>query len=131
MTAAQMDYMRENAWMSPKLLMKGLEKLEKEQARQAKELEKLNDTLRKQSFALERANQDIKDLNDRVNSLYGLLDLELLEQAGTIPGSKTDIKCQKKIITLTQQIRATESSLAKAKYTTAEAERTLRSFERR
>ena len=125
MTAAQMDYMRENAWMSPKLLMKGLEKLEKEQARQAKELEKLNATLRKQSFALERANQDIADLNDRVNSLYGLLDLELLEQAGTIPGSKTDIKCQKKIITLTQQIRATESSLAKAKYTKTEAERAL------
>ena len=125
MTAAQMDYLRENAWMSPKLLMKGLEKLEKEQARQAKELEKLNATLRKQSFALERANQDIEDLNDLVNSLYGLLDLELLEQAGTIPGSKTDIKCQKKIITLTQQIRATESSLAKAKYTKAEAERAL------
>ena len=108
-----------------KRMAKELDRVTKEQARQAAVLAKHEEMLRKFSFKLEQANNDIEYLNDYCNNLYQLLDIEKLTQAGTVPGSKTDIKCQKKIITLTNQIHSAEARLAKAKYAKAESERIL------
>ena len=76
MTAAQMDYMRENAWMSPKLLMKGLEKLEKEEAAAQKDsyrLDKAEDEIAYFTTVLESleekrgcAEAELKDINARI-----------------------------------------------------------------
>ena len=108
-----------------KRMAKELDRVTKEQARQAAVLAKHEEMLRKFSFKLEQANNDIEYLNDYCNNLYQLLDIEKLTQAGAVPGSKTDIKCQKKIITLTNQIHSAEARLAKAKYAKAESERIL------
>lgn len=93
-------------------------KLAKEQARQAKELERI----RKTTAKLEKAIRDIEYLNDYCNNLYQLLDIVKLEQAGAVPGSKTDVKCQKKILTYTNQIHSTEERLIKAREAKTEAE---------
>lgn len=70
---------------------------------------------------LRQAEADIRHWNDTANKLYALLDVELLEQSGALPGSKTDLKCQKKIITLNNQIHDAEARLSKAKYNKAMA----------
>lgn len=91
---------------------------EKERKRQVKDAERI----RKANEKLERAVRDIEFYTEYCKNLYPLLDIEQLEQAGAVPGSKTDIKCQRKIITLTNQIHTAEERICKAKEAKKSAE---------
>ena len=92
------------------------ERLAKEQERQAAQLEKHEEQLAKLEHRLAVAEGDIAHWQEQICNLYALLDIEQAEQAGAVPGSKSDIQHQKKIITLSNQIHAAENRLAKAKF---------------
>ena len=103
-----------------------------EQARQAQELIRHEAWLKKHDkeiaelrFKLEQAESDIEHWKEQIGNLYGLLDLEKAMQAKALPGSKADYQSQKRIITLSNQIHAAESRLAKAKHTKAATEKEL------
>ena len=100
-------------------------RLAREQERQAEQLAKHEERIEKLEFRMQQAEADISHWTEQVGNLYALLDLELAEQSGTIPGSKTDIKCQKRIITLNNQIHSAEQKLARAEYIKREAKRQL------
>jgi chromosome segregation ATPase len=91
-------------------------RLAREQARQAEQLRKHDEQIAKIEYRLSAAEGDIEHWKEQVSNLYALLDIEQMEQAGALPGSKTDLKCQKKIITLKNQIHAAENRLNKARY---------------
>lgn len=103
-------------------IARDLDRVAKEQARQAAVLKKHEEMIRKNTFKLEQAEADIAYLTDYWLNLCALLDIEQNEQAGAIPGSKTDVRCQRKILTLSNQIHSVELRLAKAKYNKSEAE---------
>ena len=69
------------------------EKLSKEQERQAEVLRKHESRIADLEDRMAQAESDIAHWSETVASLYALLDIELAEQAGAMPGSKTDIKC--------------------------------------
>ncbi|MBO5967291.1 MAG: hypothetical protein J6S14_02200 [Clostridia bacterium] len=106
------------------------EQLAREQIRQAKEQKRLAEEQRKQAallakhdeqiakleYRMDQAEADIAHWKEAVGKLYALLDLAEAEQAASVPGSKTDVACQKRIITLTNQIHTAESKLRKAAY---------------
>ena len=97
----------------------------KEQERQAKIIADHGERIAKAEQTIELATADIDFLRNRTAQLNALLDLEKLEQAGAIPGSKTDIKCQKRIMTLENQIHSAEQRLSKAQYNRTNAQRKL------
>lgn len=78
-------------------------------AKQAEEIQKLN-------YRLSAAEANIEHWRSQVCSLYALLDIEQAEQANAIPGSAKDIKHQKRIIALNNQINTAENRLSKAKF---------------
>jgi len=92
------------------------EKLEREQQRQAEVLAKHEEQIAKLEFRLSTAESDISHWNEQIAALYAILDMEQLELAGTVNGSKEQTKHQKKIITLNNQIHAAENRLNKAKF---------------
>ena len=100
-------------------------RLAKEQQRQAEELAKHEERIADLEFRMTQAEADIDHWTEQVGNLYALLDLEQTEQAGALAGSKTDIKCQKRIITLNNQIHMAEQRLAKAKHIKETAEKKL------
>ena len=89
-------------------------------AKQAEEIQKLN-------YRLSAAEANIEHWRSQVCSLYALLDIEEAEQASAVPGSAKDIKHQKRIITLNNQINNAESKLSKAKFEKAFCEGKLAS----
>ena len=97
----------------------------KEQERQAKIIAEHDERIAKAEQTIKQTTADIDFLRDRIAQLDALLDLEKLEQAGAIPGSKTDIKCQKRIMTLENQIHSAESRLNKAQFARQNAQRKL------
>lgn len=108
------------------------EAMRKEQTRQAKEQERIAKEQRKQAEEMEKlkrtvetARFDIDFLLERTAELYAQLDYILLQQAGTVPGSKQFEKYQSKIVTLHNQIYSAENRLQKAQYNKAQAERKL------
>lgn len=108
------------------------EAMRKEQARQAKEQERTAKEQRKQAEEMEKlkrtaetARFDIDFLLERTAELNAQLDYILLQQAGTVPGSKAFEKYQSKIVTLHNQIYSAENRLQKAQYNKAQAERKL------
>lgn len=94
------------------------ERIAKEQRKQAEDMEKLKRTV-------ETARFDIDFLLERTAELNAQLDYILLQQAGTVPGSKAFEKYQSKIVTLHNQIYSAENRLQKAQYNKAQAERKL------
>ena len=94
------------------------ERLAREQAKQA-------DMIEKMQFQLDQATQNIDFLQGRIAELDAQLDYWLLQQAGSIPGSKTFEKCQSKIVSLHSQINAAEMKLGKAQFCKAQAQRKL------
>ena len=109
-----------------------LEKLKNEQARQARVQTRQAETLAKHErrisdleFRVSQAEADIAHWKSQIGNYTALLDLELEAQAKTEPGSKADIQHQKRIITLSNQIHAAETRLAKAKHTKTTAEKEL------
>lgn len=97
----------------------------KEQERQAKTIADHEERIAKAEQTIKQTTADIDFLRDRIAQLDALLDLEKLEQAGAIPGSKTDIKCQKRIMTLENQIHTAEMRMSKAQYARQNAQRKL------
>lgn len=90
-------------------LAKQQEQLRKEQTRQAA-------TMTKMQFKLNQALADIETGNTRLSQLYALLDIAEANQAAVIPGSSQDYKYQKQIVSLENQIAATEKRIAKAQF---------------
>ena len=101
------------------------ERLAKEQGRQAAQLAKHEEEIRKMKSRAEQADADIEHLNSTLDELYAMLDYLKLEQSGTTPGGKEYVKYQNKIISLENRVHSAETRLAKAKHTKAEAERKL------
>lgn len=86
------------------------------------QLAKHEEEIAKLKFKMDKAEADIEHWNETVNCLYALLDYELLEQSGCVPGSSSDIKHQKQIITLNGKIHAAEQKIAKARFDRGQAE---------
>lgn len=105
------------------------DQIAREQIRQAKELEqhekKLaqhDEQIAKLEYRMDQAEADIEHWKEQLGSLYQLLSIEEDEQVNAVPGSKTDIKCQKRIIALRNQIHAAESRYSKAKFEREQAQ---------
>ena len=94
--------------------------VERKQAEWNRKQEEINrkhdEQIAKLEFRLSTAESDIAHWNEQIAALYAILDMEQLELAGTVNGSKEQMKHQKKIITLNNQIHAAENRLNKAKF---------------
>ena len=99
---------------------KKLARHDKQLVKQAEEIEKLN-------YRLSAAEANIEHWRSQACRLYALLDIEEAEQASAVPGSDKDIKHQKRIIALNNQINNAESKLSKAKFEKAFCEGKLAS----
>lgn len=99
---------------------KQIAKHDKQLVKQAEEIQKLN-------YRLSAAEANIEHWRSQVCSLYALLDIEEAEQADAVPGSAKDIKHQKRIIALNNQINSAENKLSKAKFEKAFCEGKLAS----
>ena len=104
----------------------------KEQERQAKELAKHEEQLAKHEkriadleFRMKQAESDIMFYESRLEELGGMLDYILLQQSDATPGSKAHTKFQTKIVSLENQIHATENKRDKAKHIKRMAEKEL------
>ena len=76
-------------------------------------------------FKVEQAENDIRRLKEHVGGLYALLDIAEAEQAGALPGSKTDVRCQTKILSLNKRIDTAEKQLRKAQFDHTQAVRKM------
>ena len=94
--------------------------------KQAEINRKTEERLRKAEFTLSQAIGDIEFQKDRLAQLDAQRDYLMLLQSGTVPGGKEHTKYQTKIMTIDNQIHATENKLGKAEFNKAEAERKLR-----
>ena len=99
--------------------------LEAEQKRQAEQIAKHEAQLAAIRFRIEQAEADAQHWKEQVNALYALLDAAQLQQAGTIPGGKEDLKCQNKILTLEGKIYAAEKRMRKARFDADQARKLI------
>ena len=104
----------------------------KEQEKQARELAKHEEQLMKHEkriadleFRMKQAESDIMFYESRLEELGGMLDYILLQQSDATPGSKAHTKLQTKIVSLENQIHATENKRDKAKHIKRMAEKEL------
>ena len=103
-----------------------LEQQRKRQERIVKEQSKQAAIISKMQFALEQAAAEIEAGNNRLSQLFALLDIAQANQAAAMPGSRDDVRYQKQILTLENQIHTAEKRIAKAAFTKAEAENKLK-----
>ena len=101
------------------------ERQAKEQARQAEQLAKHEERIAQLEFRMTQAEADIAAETERIASLYALMDIAEAEQAAAAPGSKTDIRAQKQIISYQSAIHAAEKRKAKAEFTKQTAQQKL------
>lgn len=101
------------------------QRIAREQARQAEQLAKHEQRISDLEFRMNQAEADIEHWKSQIGNLYALLDIEQSNRSKADPGSKADAACQKRIITLTNQIHTAETRLAKAQHTRATAEQQL------
>lgn len=97
------------------------EAMRKEQERQAAAIAKHDAEIEKLKRTVEKAEFDIGFLLQRVAELDSQLDYLMIQQAGTIPGSKAFEKYQNQIVAKHKQIYTAESQLNKAQYAKAQA----------
>ncbi len=95
-------------------LAKAQEQIRKEQTKQG-------ENIRKMEYKLSAALSDIQHQQTRITQLYALLDVAMHNQAGTYPGTAQDVRYQKEIIAIENQIASAEKKLAKAQFDAAEA----------
>lgn len=97
-----------------------IKRIQKRQAKQIarhdRQIAKHAEDIQKLNYRLSAAEANIEHWRSQVCSLYALLDVEQAEQASAVPGSAKDIKCQKRIIALNNQINSAENKLSKAKF---------------
>ena len=101
------------------------ERIAKEQARQAAQLAKHEEQIAKLTFRMERAEQDIEYLDERMRNLMAKRDNYMVQQAACTPMSKDWDKWQTKIISLDNQIHSAESRMANARFTREQAKAKL------
>ena len=101
------------------------ERQAKEQTRQAEQLARHEEQIAMLEFRMTQAEADIAAESERIASLYALMDIAAAEQAAAVPGSKTDIRAQKQIISYQSAIHAAEKRKAKAEFTKQAAQRKL------
>ena len=106
-------------------LRKEQEKQAREQARQAEQLAKHEERIAQLEFRMSQAEADIEAESERIAQLWALMDLAAAEQDKAVPGSKTDVRCQKQIISLENQIHAAEKRKARAEFTKQTAQQKL------
>ena len=85
------------------------EKIQREQRKQADQIEKLR-------FTVTQADAVIIATRERLTGFYSLLDIALATQAAAYPASAEDVRAQRQILTLTNQIHTAERKLAKAEF---------------
>ena len=102
-----------------------LEQQRKRQERIAKEQTKQAELISKLQFQLEQAMSEIETGNNRLAQLFALLDIANANQAAAMPGSREDVRYQKQILTLENQIHTVEKRIAKAKFTMSDAQRRM------
>ena len=91
----------------------------------AKTMEKEEAELRKLNQTVSKFDQSIGFLLERRNEQYALLDYYELQQAGCTATGREWVKWQSKIMTLKNQIAATEAKLSDAQFKKSEAERKI------
>ena len=108
-------------------------RLAKEQERQAKELEKHEAWLVKHDaeiealqFKMSKAESDIEHWKEQIGNLYALLDIAQAEMNSALVGGKIQMKYQKQVISLNNQIHAAEQRLNKAQFDRDCAERKMK-----
>lgn len=94
-----------------------------EQRRQAVELKKHEEWLKrhdeeiaKLTYKVDQAESDIAHWKEQVGNLYALLDAVQVELDQAIVGGKTQLKLQKQVITLNNQIHTAEKRINKATF---------------
>ena len=97
--------------------------LRQEQTRQRREQERQAAQLSELDFRITQAEADIAAGQERIASLYALMDLAAAQQAQATPGSAEDERAQRKIISLQNQIHAAERRIAKAQHVKETAQR--------
>lgn len=102
-----------------------LEQQRKRQERIVKEQTKQAELISKLQFQLEQAMSEIDAGNNRLSQLFALLDIANANQAAAMPGSREDVRYQKQILTLENQIHTVEKRIAKAKFTMSDAQRRM------
>ena len=103
-------------------LRKEQEKQAREQARQAEQLAKHEERIAQLEFRMSQAEADIEAESERIAQLWALMDLAAAEQDKAVPG---DVRCQKQIISLENQIHAAEKRKARAEFTKQTAQQKL------
>ena len=93
--------------------------------KEAEQIRKHDEQIRKLQFQMAQAQADIETERERISGLYALLDIAEANQAAAHPGSRADETAQRKIISLTAQIAASEKWIRKAEHTKATAEAKL------
>lgn len=101
------------------------ERQAREQARQAEQLARHEEQIAQLEFRMTQAEADIAAESERIASLYALMDIAAAEQTAAVPGSKTDIRAQKQIISYQTAIHAAEKRKAKAVFTKQAAQQKL------
>ena len=133
MRMAEQSRKLENSWKSYVLeterkqekLQREQEKLRREQEKQANQIAKHEKRIADLEFRMTQAESDIDHWKEQVGNLYALLDYVNVELEQAIVGGKNQMKLQKQVITLTNQIHAAESRLAKAEHIKKTAKKEL------
>lgn len=102
-----------------------LEQQRKRQERIVKEQTKQAELISRLQFQLEQAMSEIEAGSNRLSQLFALLDIAQANQAAAMPGSREDVRYQKQILTLENQIHTVEKRIAKAKFTMSDAQRRM------
>lgn len=91
------------------------------QARIEREQTKQAEKLRKAEHKLSIALQDIDSQETRLSQLFAVMDCLKAQQTGVMPGSSADIRIQRQIIVVENQVAAAERRIAQARYNEQEA----------
>ena len=84
-------------------------RIETEQKKQAQSISKLQ-------FKMQLAESDIAAAQDRLTSLFAILDCIKAQQEEAVPGSPVDVRLARQAVVLESQIATAERKLAKARF---------------
>ena len=109
-----------------------LKRQREESKRQARQLDKHEAWLKKHDAEIEalqfkvgKAESDIAHWKEQIGNLYALLDIAQAEMNSALVGGKIQMKYQKQVISLNNQIHTAEQRLNKAQFEKDCAERKL------
>ena len=110
-----------------------LKRQREESKRQARQLDKHEAWLKKHDaeiealqFKVDKAESDIEHWKEQIGNLYALLDIAQAEMNSALVGGKIQMKYQKQVIALNNQIHAAEQKLNKAQFDKDCAERKMK-----